>query len=143
MNQHEFQFACGVIDDIRRLIAAGKTQRWDIVKWAVTINMALAAASIAVKQRNVNAEEPLFWFAVVTVVIAGFLMWEVTRRMTATRNDSLLLEKYLRENNINLSAITGKSSPERYKLYYDKGELTVYMLILIVSMLPALLVWLL
>ena len=43
------------LDDHRRLIAAGKSQRWDVVKWAVTINMALAAASIAVKQQHVSA----------------------------------------------------------------------------------------
>jgi hypothetical protein len=36
----EVRFALGVLDDLRRLIAAGKTHRWDIVKWAVTINVA-------------------------------------------------------------------------------------------------------
>jgi hypothetical protein len=32
----EIRFALGVLDDQRRIIAAGKTHRWDIVKWAVT-----------------------------------------------------------------------------------------------------------
>jgi hypothetical protein len=31
----DIRFALGVIDDHRRLIAAGKTHRWDMVKWAV------------------------------------------------------------------------------------------------------------
>jgi hypothetical protein len=39
----------GVIDDHRRLIAAGKTHRWDMVKWAVTVNMALAGASVTLR----------------------------------------------------------------------------------------------
>ena len=59
-----------IIDDVRRLVAAGKTQRWDIVKWAVTINMALAAASVAVKQQHVSAA--FFFLAVGVVVIAFF-----------------------------------------------------------------------
>jgi len=53
----EIRFALGVIDDNQRLIAAGKNQRWHVVKWAVTINVALAAASIAVKQKDVSLLE--------------------------------------------------------------------------------------
>jgi hypothetical protein len=43
----DIRFALSVIDDNRRLIAAGKAYRWDVVKWAVTLNVALAGASIA------------------------------------------------------------------------------------------------
>jgi hypothetical protein len=135
MNQHEFQFACNIIDDVRRLVTAGKTQRWDIVKWAVTINMALAAASVAVKQQHVSAA--FFFLAVGVVVIAFFFMWEITRRI----NDSLLVERYLRESDIDVIAITGKRSPDRYGLNYDKEELRVYALILFASVFPALLLW--
>jgi hypothetical protein len=45
----DIRFALGVIDDHRRLIAAGKTHRWDMVKWAVTVNMALAGASVTLR----------------------------------------------------------------------------------------------
>jgi hypothetical protein len=45
----EMRFALGVLDDHRRLIAAGKTHRWDIVKWAVTVNLALAGASVTLR----------------------------------------------------------------------------------------------
>jgi hypothetical protein len=76
-----------MLDDHRRLIAAGKTQRWDVVKWAVTINMALAAASIAVKQQQVSAGG-LFSLLAIGVVSLLFFMWEVTRRMMATRSAS-------------------------------------------------------
>ena len=48
----EIRFALGVLDDHRRLIAAGKTQRWDIVKWAVTVNIALAGASVTLKHQD-------------------------------------------------------------------------------------------
>jgi hypothetical protein len=143
MNQHDLQFACGVIDDYRRLIAAGRTQRWDVVKWTVTINMALAAASIAVKQEHVNAGGLFFMLAVGVVVIAGFFMWEVNRRMTATRNASLSPLKYLVENNVDVAAIPGGTLPEKYEANYDKEELRVYAVILLASVAPALFLWLL
>ena len=79
-----------MLDDHRRLIAAGKTQRWDVVKWAVTIiNMALAAASMAVKQQQVSAGG-LFSLLAIGVVSLLFFMWEVTRRMMANRSASPL-----------------------------------------------------
>jgi hypothetical protein len=82
----EIRFALGVIDDNQRLIAAGKNQRWDVVKWAVTINVALAAASIAVKQKDVSAVGPFCVFAVGIAVVACLLVIEINRRMTASSN---------------------------------------------------------
>jgi hypothetical protein len=73
----EIQFALGVIDDHRRLIVAGKTHRWDIVKWTVTINVALAAASIALKQQHANAEWLFSLLAPVVVALSVLLMWEI------------------------------------------------------------------
>jgi hypothetical protein len=58
--QEEIRFALGALDDYRRLIAAGKTQRWDVIKWAVTINMALTAASIALRQESHGEEGEAF-----------------------------------------------------------------------------------
>ncbi len=40
-----FQVIAAALDDCRRLIAAGKVQRWDVVKWGVTVNTALGAAA--------------------------------------------------------------------------------------------------
>jgi hypothetical protein len=74
-------------------IAAGKNQRWDVVKWTVTVNVALAAASIAVKQQVVSAGFCIFAFVI--AVAACLLVFEITRRMTATRNDGLAPHKYL------------------------------------------------
>jgi hypothetical protein len=44
----QFQFAASALDDIRKLIAAGKSQRWEVTKWAVGLNIALATASVAI-----------------------------------------------------------------------------------------------
>jgi hypothetical protein len=138
----EIQFALGVIDDHRRLIVAGKTHRWDIVKWTVTINVALAAASIALKQQHANAEWLFSLLALVVVALSVLLMWEITRRMTATRNASLAPEKYLIEHGIDVFAVTKEKPPEPYPLSYDKEELRIYAVILAASAAPAFLLWL-
>jgi hypothetical protein len=41
----EFQLALAVLENCRRYIAAHKTQRWDAVKWGVSVNLALAVAA--------------------------------------------------------------------------------------------------
>jgi hypothetical protein len=45
--EKEFQIAVGILEDCRRQIAAYKALRWDVVKWGVTINLALAVAAAA------------------------------------------------------------------------------------------------
>jgi hypothetical protein len=141
--EDEIKFALGVLDDHRRLIAAGKTHRWDIVKWAVTINVALAGASVTLRNQSGNATELFWWLALGVVILSVCLMWEITRRMTATRNDSRAPEKFLSEHGINVAGITGKEPSEEYKLSYDKQELRIYGFILLASATPALALWLL
>ena len=70
MNEHEFHVACAILEDHRKLIAAGKSQRWDVIKWAVTINVALTTASIAL-QGHENAAKRLFWLALCPRLAAG------------------------------------------------------------------------
>jgi hypothetical protein len=74
------RFALGVIDDHRRLIAAGKTHRWDIVKWAVTINVALAAASITFRHPSGNAPGLFLWLALGVVILSIALLWHTPPR---------------------------------------------------------------
>ena len=93
MNQHEFTFASAVLEDGRKLIAAGKSQRWDVVKWAVTVNVALATASIALLKDHANAARWFFIFAIVIVLIAEALVLHYNNRMKNGRNDTLVTEK--------------------------------------------------
>jgi len=58
----EFQVITSALDDYRRLIAAGKVQRWEVVKWGVTVNLALATAAAAVQWEH-NVVSVLFWLA--------------------------------------------------------------------------------
>jgi len=140
--EDEIRFALGVLDDHRRLIAAGKTHRWDIVKWAVTVNVALAGASVALKQRDGNAKGLFCLLAFVVLVLSVLLMWEINRRMTATRNASLVPLKYLIRRNVDVASVTGEEPPKQYEMNYDQEELRIYGSILLVSALPAWLLWL-
>jgi hypothetical protein len=135
--EDEIRFALGVLDDHRRLIAAGKTQRWDIVKWAVTVNIALAGASVTLHAKGVYC-----LLAFVVFSLSVLLMWEINRRMTATRNASLVPVNYLIKRNVDFVAVTGEEPPKRYEMNYDKEELRIYGSILLVSALPAWLLWL-
>jgi hypothetical protein len=141
MNEHEFHVACAILDDQRKLIAAGKSQRWDVIKWAVTINVALATASIALQEHeHENAAKWLFGLAVIVAAIACGLMLHYNNRMKNTRNDSVAPEDYLAHNDVDIVAITGKRS-ERVNWLYDWQELGIFTAILVFSVFPTLVVW--
>jgi hypothetical protein len=73
----DIRFALGVIDDHRRLIAAGKTHRWDMVKWAVTVNMALAGASVT---QRMLAGDPIGATEQAQASSRGEPSWTTTRK---------------------------------------------------------------
>jgi hypothetical protein len=135
MNQHEFEFASAVLDDCRKLIAAGKAQRWDVVKWTVTVNIAVATASIALKDPKIGWL--LFWLSVFVAALGAALTISYNFRMTNTRNDSVVPETYLSNNGIDFLAITGRK-PKRVGFFYDWQELLFFLLILGASTIPAL-----
>jgi hypothetical protein len=138
----DIRFALSVIDDNRRLIAAGKAYRWDVVKWAVTLNVALAGASIALRQQHVEVSVLFFFFAIGVAILAALLISEVTRRMTVTRNDGVAPEQYLIAHNIDVKGIIGKEPAREFGPAHDKEELRFYIMIVFASIVPAGLVWL-
>jgi hypothetical protein len=91
MDDREFSVVCSALDDCRRLIAAGKLQRWDVVKWSVTVNLALAAVSIS----HVGATIPLFILAAAVSLGGGLLAWHYNSRMTGARQTAADLVKKL------------------------------------------------
>lgn len=54
-------------------MAAGKVQRWEVTKWAVTANVALAAASAATGEFHVM----FFALAVFIAATACLLLWQL------------------------------------------------------------------
>jgi hypothetical protein len=117
VNEHEFHASSAILEDCRKLIATGKAQRWDVIKWAVTINVGLATASIALRDHP-NAGSRLFWFALGVAFIAGVLVAHYNNRMKNTRNESVKTEKYLLRNDVDFAAITGRP-PQCVGFFYD------------------------
>jgi hypothetical protein len=105
------------------------------------VNMALAGASVTLRQ-DVNAKGLFCLLAFGVVFLSVLLMWEITRRMTAARNGSLVPLKFLIDQGVDVVGVTGSSLPQRYELNYDKQENGIYFLILLASTLPAFLLWL-
>jgi len=132
-----FQAACGVLDDLRRLIAAGKLQRWDVVKWTVAINIAVAGVALSKDLRG----NYLVLIALVIAVIGLCLVLYFNLRITRTRKQAESVEKYLANlHEIPFSAISydPKRQQPKVDFFYDWEELIAYAAILTLSVLGVL-----
>ena len=128
-------------DDWRRVVAAGKVQRWDVVKWGVTVNTALAAlaATVTISLRGALG---LFVIAVVVAFMSWRLMSHYNLRITRAREDARkLVDQMKKKYDIDYDNITDKHvaldyvGPTR-----DEGELQMFKGALIMSSLLPLLV---
>ncbi len=132
---------CAALEDHRKLIAAGKSQRWDVIKWAVTLNVALTTALIALLKDHPGVGKWFFLLALFVVGIAALLMLHYNNRMKNVRNDELATHNCFVSNGIDLPAIVGKPATKA-KWRYDWQELAILPAILFSSILPVLIVWL-
>ena len=141
MTPDEFQFACLQLQDAQRLIAAGKVQRWDVLKWTMTVNLALAGAAATLAT---GAKGFLFFLTIVAAVIGGFLVWHYNKRMTGARHTAQHIIDYLRQNKIAIQSIQGGQAaifPNNSGDEHDKEELRVFLFGVGVSILPAFVIW--
>ena len=83
----ELKVIYSALDDCRRLIAAGKVQRWDVVKWGVTVNVALATATAVIKF-NVAFSSISFALAVLVAFVSWQLVSHYNVRVARARNDT-------------------------------------------------------
>jgi hypothetical protein len=98
-------------EDCTRIIAAGKVQRWDVLKWTVTVNIGLAAAAIALK----NEMGALILTAVAILVggLGWYLINHYNSRMTQMRSRTNVIVKFLFETaKIDPSEIMGDQARE-------------------------------
>jgi len=107
----EFQVITSALDDCRRLIAAGKVLRWDVVKWAVTVNTALATSVVLAHSRVP------FLFALAVALAGQLLIWHYNKRMTGARNTTTTLTNRLKEFDIDYNEITGAKAPETNRFW--------------------------
>jgi hypothetical protein len=137
MVDKEFQVAFSALDDCRRLIAAGKTQRWDVFKWGVALNIGLATAAAAI------APGIVLWLL---ALMATFGCWRLVRhyndRMTGARKTATALVKWMKANGVDYEAILGEEVTRKYSdPNYDRQELRIFRIVLVVSSFLPLFTW--
>ena len=109
-NPEALQLAYFYAQDSQHIIAAGKMQRWEVLKWAVTVNLALATAG-AVSRSSGWTLFGFFLFCVLVSAISAYLLNHYNRRITGAREtldkilDRLILEYPERKNSRAKSAI--------------------------------------
>jgi hypothetical protein len=142
MQDRDFAIASLLFQDQQRLIAAGKVQRWDVVKWTIAVNLALATASVGIGTAGAGIIIVVF---TVLVALGGWvLVRHYNRRVTGARRDADKIVAYFRDDGIDLSKIipVAQDRADRPPEMYDAEELYMFGSIIALSILPALLAWL-
>jgi hypothetical protein len=136
MTNREYEVACAILDDTRKLIAALKLQRWDLLKWTVSVNVGLATASALFQK----APGQVLVFACIVDMLSLCMMLHYFCRLTNTRNDGVRTDRYLIRNGVRLPTVTG-IRPKRYTLDYEWQELSLFTIVIFASVVPAFLVF--
>jgi len=121
-DEEELKVIYSALDDQRRLIAAGKVQRWDVVKWGVTVNVALATATAAIPFEGafdlLGLAMPFslipFGLAVVVALISWRLVLHYNRRTTGARDDVTRLVCQMKKKGIDYDSILGANVASEY-----------------------------
>jgi hypothetical protein len=139
-DEEELKVIYSALDDCRRRIAAGKVQRWDVVKWGVTLNVALATATTLIPYSGAFSFIP-FLLAVPVAFISWLLVLHYNKRTTGARNDATHLVCQVKKKGIDYDSILSTNVASEYSKgsEYDKQELNLFTVILIGSMLLPLL----
>jgi hypothetical protein len=116
------------------LLPLARVQRWDVVKWGVTVNVALATAAAVIKF-NVAFSSISVAIAVLVAFVSRQLVSHYNVRVTRARNDAKYLVERLRDKGIDYDSIIGKNAASEYSkgFDYDKEELRRFKLILFSS----------
>lgn len=130
-----FQVIASAHDDCRRQIAAGKVQRWEVVKWGVAVNVGLATAAAALG-RNIPLHVILL-LAVAVAIASLLLLGHYNKRMSGARRTATTLAGRLRSYHIDYDAILETDVARSYSTdeYYDWPELIIFSAIIGVSVL--------
>src|SRR5262249_32659896 len=156
--QKELQVISSALDDCRRLIAAGKVQRWDVVKWGVTVNVALATAVAAIPPFRdftffiglpvlAGVAVPFSLIPFLLAMLVAFTSWllvsHYNARVTGARKTAThLVDQMKTKHNIDYDSIIGTNVGFDYSkgTDYDEEELRKFKAILFMSPVLSLLV---
>jgi hypothetical protein len=148
-DEEELKVIYSALDDCRRLIAAGKVQRWDVVKWGVAVNVGLATAAAAIPFEGAfnlfGLAAPFSLIPFLLAVLVAFTSWllvlHYNRRATGARITATHLVDQMKRKGIDYDSIVGTNVALDYSRgsEYDSQELNLFTVILFVSVLLPLL----
>jgi hypothetical protein len=148
-DEEELKVIYSALDDCRRLIAAGKVQRWDVVKWGVAVNVGLATAAAAIPFKGAfnrfGLAVPFSLIPFLLAVLVAFTSWllvlHYNRRATGARTTATHLVDQMKRKGIDYDSIVGTNVALDYSRgsEYDSQELNLFTVILFVSVLLPLL----
>jgi hypothetical protein len=136
IDQQRFQVIQARVEDDRRLIAAVKIQRWDVLKWAVALNVGLVTAWVAL------GKQPSLIFTGLGAVVASaaiVLIFHYNKRAAGARTDldralALLAPIIKHEELMNRETFMRKGFYGKLRLlFHDGSELVIFTLVLIVT----------
>jgi uncharacterized membrane protein len=93
VEEKEVGLAVGILEDCRRYIAAHKIQRWEILKWGVSVNVALAVAAAVPALKGARLLLLVFGCAVSTV--SCLLISYYNKRMAGMRRQAVGIVNWL------------------------------------------------
>ena len=132
------EYAASSLEDCRKVIAALKLQRWEVVKWTIATNFGLATASAFTGQFPVLA----LLIAVVVAFTGMGIMVHLFWRLTNTRNDTRHIDLYLEAHGVpELRAIHRKFPEQEYNVSYEWQELVFFLVVIVTSVGPAVAVY--
>jgi FtsH-binding integral membrane protein len=137
MTSAEIETVLRLHEDTTNLIAAGKVARWEVVKWVVTANVALATASAAANFDSTSR----FWifvFAALLAFFGGVLLSHYNSRMAQARERLGHLNKYIRERVFDINALGGPEWDRTKDERYDWQELWIFGSAITLSVIPPL-----
>jgi hypothetical protein len=137
MTREELDVVLRFWDDSRALIAAGKIQRWEVMKWAVTLNVALATASAGLNTFQIG----FVFFSALIALMGIILTNEYNRRMTRARERLRNFNQYLKQNVIDVNAIGQAEFDKKKTPDYDADELRICRSAIVFSIGPSLISW--
>jgi len=119
------------------LIGASRLQRWDVTKWGVTVNLALATASASVTE----SRGLLTIFCLCVAILGIGLIHYYNGRISVARENARSSLVFMQSAGVDLRAITGRDTDHTVPVTYDFLALVVFGGILGASVIPAFLVW--
>jgi hypothetical protein len=139
VTSEEFGIATLFLQDKQRLIAAGKIQRWEIVKWVLAANLAFAAGSATTQLGRWSLL--LVFFSAFISALAIFLLFHYNSRMTGSRNDAKTIIDFLQSNGLDIKRITGDDFDYSAGHDYDRPELFAHSYAIVGSIIPIFAIW--